>query len=124
MYWLLLNTYSENFGFGLGGFIISRTFNNRMKGLADFGWTPHSQSCGLDLSVRAGNLAGSLHLNLRLRVQLPSCSVSLELLLNKTVVAVSRICEPFSELRSTCHLIPVAEAFRMPPFASHFASQP
>ena len=33
MYWLLLNMYSENFGFGLGGFIISRTFNNRMKGL-------------------------------------------------------------------------------------------
>ena len=25
--------YSENFEFGLGGFIISRTFNNRMKGL-------------------------------------------------------------------------------------------
>ena len=25
--------YSENFGFGLGGFIINRTFNNRMKGL-------------------------------------------------------------------------------------------
>ena len=33
MYWLLLNMYSENFEFGLGGFIISRTFNNRMKGL-------------------------------------------------------------------------------------------
>ena len=28
MYWPLLNMYSENFGFGLGGFIISRTFNN------------------------------------------------------------------------------------------------
>ena len=36
MYWLLLDiyVYSENFGFGLGGFIISRTFNNRMKGLS------------------------------------------------------------------------------------------
>ena len=33
MYWPLLNMYSENIGFGLGGFIISRTFNNRMKGL-------------------------------------------------------------------------------------------
>ena len=33
MYWPLLNMHSENFGFGLGGFIISRTFNNRMKGL-------------------------------------------------------------------------------------------
>ena len=27
--------YSENFGFGLRGFILSRTFNNRMKGLVD-----------------------------------------------------------------------------------------
>ena len=25
--------YSDNFGFGLGFFFISRTFNNRMKGL-------------------------------------------------------------------------------------------
>ena len=33
MYLPLLNMYSENFGFGLEGFIISRTFNNRMKGL-------------------------------------------------------------------------------------------
>ena len=33
MYWPLLNMYSENFGFGLGGVIIGRTFDNRMKGL-------------------------------------------------------------------------------------------
>ena len=33
MYWPLLNMYSENFGFGLGCFIMKRTFNNRMKGL-------------------------------------------------------------------------------------------
>ena len=33
MYWPLLNMYSENFGFGLGFFVIRRTFNNRMKGL-------------------------------------------------------------------------------------------
>ena len=33
MYWPLLNMYSENFGFGLGVLIVSRTFNNRMKGL-------------------------------------------------------------------------------------------
>ena len=36
MYWPLLNMYSENFGFGLGGFIINRTFKNRMKGLQGF----------------------------------------------------------------------------------------
>ena len=33
MYWPLLSMYSENFGFGLGGFVVGRTFHNRMKGL-------------------------------------------------------------------------------------------
>ena len=36
MYWPLLNMYSENFGFGLGGFIIRRTFKKRMKGLSRY----------------------------------------------------------------------------------------
>ena len=32
MYWLLLNMYSENFGFGPGGFFTIRvTFSNRMN---------------------------------------------------------------------------------------------
>ena len=39
MYWPLLNMYSENFGFGLGFFIISRTFNHRMKGLYEYAHT-------------------------------------------------------------------------------------
>ena len=33
MYWPLLHTYSENFGFGAGFSIIRGTFNKRMKGL-------------------------------------------------------------------------------------------
>ena len=33
MYWLLSDMYSENFGFGPGGFIIRGTFLNRMRGL-------------------------------------------------------------------------------------------
>ena len=37
MYWPLLNMYSENFGFGPGGFIIRGTFINRGKGLATYG---------------------------------------------------------------------------------------
>ena len=31
MYWLLENIYSENFGFGPGGFIVSGAFTSRMK---------------------------------------------------------------------------------------------
>ena len=36
MYWHPFNMYSENFGFGPGGFIIRETFTARGKGLVGF----------------------------------------------------------------------------------------
>ena len=38
MHWPLLNMYAEILDLGWGGFVISRTSNNRMKGLVVMVW--------------------------------------------------------------------------------------